>query len=202
MSDQQGATPASTTPGATPNPSESGDTAEDLAAQKLLADAVASQGDGDEPLRQEGINALRRERAAKEAAEKAAREALAKVQEYEDRDKTELQKATEAAAKAAKDAETARTEALRYRIAAKNGITDEDADLFLNGSDEATITAQAVRYAELAKASTTPPAPSGGPVVPKSGTGGGSAAGGTVSAGRDLFKSSRSTDREKETNHA
>lgn len=51
----------------------------------------------------------------------------------------------------------------RYRIAAKHGISDADADLFLTGADEAAMTAQAKRYAELNKTPTTPrPDPSQG----------------------------------------
>lgn len=51
----------------------------------------------------------------------------------------------------------------RYRIAAKYGISDADADLFLTGADEAAMTAQAERYAELNKTPTTPrPDPSQG----------------------------------------
>lgn len=39
-------------------------------------------------------------------------------------------------------------EALRRRVQAKHGISDEDADLFLTGADEAALTAQAKRLAE------------------------------------------------------
>jgi hypothetical protein len=41
----------------------------------------------------------------------------------------------------------ARAEALRLRVASKFGIGDEDADLFLTGSDEETLTKQAERLA-------------------------------------------------------
>jgi len=44
-------------------------------------------------------------------------------------------------------AETARTEALRLRVAVRHSISDEDAELFLTGSDEATLTRQAERLA-------------------------------------------------------
>lgn len=44
-------------------------------------------------------------------------------------------------------AETAR-EALKRRVQAAHGISDEDADLFLTGTDEETLTAQAKRLAE------------------------------------------------------
>lgn len=40
-------------------------------------------------------------------------------------------------------AEKAEREALRFRIASSHGVSDEDADLFLTGSDEETLTRQA-----------------------------------------------------------
>ena len=43
---------------------------------------------------------------------------------------------------------TANREALRRRVQAAHSISDEDADLFLTGTDEATLTAQAKRLAD------------------------------------------------------
>jgi hypothetical protein len=43
---------------------------------------------------------------------------------------------------------TARTTALRSDIAAKHGLSAEDRDLFLTGTDESTLNAQAQRLAE------------------------------------------------------
>lgn len=43
---------------------------------------------------------------------------------------------------------TAKATALRSDIAAKHGLSAEDRDLFLTGTDEATLTAQAQRLAE------------------------------------------------------
>lgn len=42
----------------------------------------------------------------------------------------------------------ANREALRRRVQAKHGISDEDADLFLTGGDETSLEAQAKRLAE------------------------------------------------------
>ena len=57
--------------------------------------------------------------------------------------KSEAEKVAERIA--ALESENARiqSEALRSRIQAKHGISDEDADLFLTGTDEATLTRQA-----------------------------------------------------------
>jgi hypothetical protein len=51
---------------------------------------------------------------------------------------------------AAKRAAHAEAEAMRWRIAAKHGISDEDAELFLTGSEEETLSRQAERFKELA----------------------------------------------------
>jgi hypothetical protein len=75
---------------------------------------------------------------------------------------SEAEKAAERLAKAEKDAAEARTEALRFRIATKHGISDEDADTFLTGGDEETLTRQATRLIALSKPGTPRPDPSQG----------------------------------------
>ncbi|HET8556185.1 MAG TPA: hypothetical protein VFL58_02625 [Gaiellaceae bacterium] len=72
----------------------------------------------------------------------------ARLDEIEQANKSEIEKASEARAKAEADAAAARAEALRLRVAAKHGISDEDADLFLTGTDEATLTKQAERLSQ------------------------------------------------------
>lgn len=54
------------------------------------------------------------------------------------------------AADAKAEAAQARTEAMRWRIAARFGMSDEDAELFLTATDEETLTRQAQRFTELA----------------------------------------------------
>ena len=54
---------------------------------------------------------------------------------------------------ATQEAAAAKAEALRWRIAAKHGISDEDAETFLTGSDEESLTKQAQRLASLATTS-------------------------------------------------
>ncbi|MET7867975.1 hypothetical protein [Micromonospora taraxaci] len=90
----------------------------------------------------------------KQALRKANKEAESlrlKLKEYEDRDKTESEKLAERAAAAERERDAARAAELRLRIAAKHGISDEHADLFLNGTDEATLTEQAEQLAKLAE---------------------------------------------------
>jgi hypothetical protein len=61
-----------------------------------------------------------------------------------------------------REAQTARSEALRYRVATRYGIGDEDAELFLTATDEETLERQAKALAERTIAApppTTAPAP-------------------------------------------
>jgi hypothetical protein len=55
--------------------------------------------------------------------------------------------AEERIAKLEKEIQTSQHEALKRRVQARHGISDDDADLFLTGTDEDTLTAQAERLA-------------------------------------------------------
>lgn len=80
-----------------------------------------------------------------ETKAKANADAAKRLAEIEESQKTEAQKTADRLAAAEKDAADARREALRLRIASRFQIGDEDADLFLTGDDEATLTKQAER---------------------------------------------------------
>lgn len=97
---------------------------------------------------------------------KANADAAQRLAELEDANKSEQQKLAEAAQQAQADAAQARAEALRYRVATKFGIADEEAELFLTGTDEDTLTRQGEALAELKKSTVKPPA---GVYVPQSG---------------------------------
>lgn len=75
----------------------------------------------------------------------------AKAAEYDklaEAQKTAEQKAAEKQQAAEARASEAEARAIRYQVAAENGISKADADLFLIGTDEDTITAQAKRLLE------------------------------------------------------
>jgi hypothetical protein len=84
-------------------------------------------------------------KAALRKANKEAETLRLRLKEFEDRDKSEAEKQAERLKALEAEATSARAEALRLRVAAKFGIGDEDADLFLTGSDEETLTKQAER---------------------------------------------------------
>ena len=82
---------------------------------------------------------------------KREREATkAKYADYDDLKAKAGEKATadERLAELEKEIESTKREAMRRRVQAAHQIADEDADLFLTGTDEETLTAQAKRLAD------------------------------------------------------
>lgn len=71
--------------------------------------------------------------------------AAKRLEEIEESTKTEQQKHADRLAKAEQRAKQAEQDALRFKIASKYKIDDEDAELFLTGTDEATLIKQAER---------------------------------------------------------
>lgn len=79
----------------------------------------------------------------------------ARLAEIEEQNKSDVQKATDRAAAAEAKATAAEGKALRMQIAVKHGISEENAALFLTGTDEASLNQQAERLAELNKGRST-----------------------------------------------
>lgn len=132
--------------------------------------ATAPQPQGDAELGDAGKRAIAAEREARKAAEAAATAAQAELDQIRQAQMSDLEKAQAQAKTSEEEAAKARAEALRWRIAAKHGIGDEDAETFLTGSDEASLTRQAERLASLAAASTAPTTPK--PDLSQGGSGG------------------------------
>lgn len=110
-----------------------------------------------------GKKAIEAERRRRAAAEKEAKALKAQLDQIAAAQMSDVEKAQKAAQDAASEAQQARAEALRYRMAARFGISDEDAETFLTGADEESITRQAERLVEIRATPTTPkPDPSQG----------------------------------------
>lgn len=112
----------------------------------------------DEPKPTETVDFWKQKAREQEKRAKENSDAAKRLAELEDAQKTEQQRQLEATEAAKRDAAEARAEALRYRIASKHGISEDDAETFLTGNDEETLTRQAERLSALA---TTNPNPSG-----------------------------------------
>ncbi len=110
----------------------------------------------DKPLGENGEKALKAEREARSAAEKSAAALQKQLDDIAAANLSDLEKAQKAATDAQAVADKATTEALRLRVATKHGISEEDADLFLTGSDLETVEKQA---AALAARTSTGPKP-------------------------------------------
>lgn len=104
------------------------------------------------PTSQEELNKIIEKRLARERSRFEDYDDLkAKAQKLDDieaANKSELEKVNDAKAAAEKAAAEAQAEALRWKVAAKHGVSDEDAELFLTGTDEQTLTRQAERLAD------------------------------------------------------
>ncbi|MFC4335206.1 hypothetical protein [Salininema proteolyticum] len=99
-----------------------------------------------------GLKALQAERDERKALQRKLRELeplAEKAREFEESQKSEMEKLSERLQAAERDAETARSEALRYQVASRHGVGDEDAKLFLTGADEELLQKQAKRLAQL-----------------------------------------------------
>lgn len=116
------------------------------------SDVAGQLGDG-------GKKAIQAEREARKAAEDAAKSLQAQLDEFKSAQMSDLEKAQAQAKTFEESATRAQAEALRWRIAAKHRISDEDAETFLTGNDEATLTRQAERLSALATTAPTTPKP-------------------------------------------
>lgn len=126
----------------------------------LTPSPAAAVEDDDAPLGEAGQKAYYAEKerrrklaASLDAANAKLREleaAQAKLREYEDRDKTEAERLAARLAEAEQEAQSARSEALRLRIASETGVP---ADLleFITGTDEETARQQAEKLMAATK---------------------------------------------------
>lgn len=146
MSEQTGA-PAASEPATT-------STTEPQATEPVV------QGDpADKPLGPNGEKALRAERDRADALEKNAKSLEAQLNAIQ----TERQAALDEIERLKADLPKQVTSELRKHLVALHGISAEDADLFLTGSDPETLLKQVSRLVDRVAAPTTPrPDPSQG----------------------------------------
>jgi len=93
--------------------------------------------------------------------EARAKENAQKAKDYDayvESQKTEQQRLADQVAASQREVEVARSDALRFRIAAKHRLSEDDLDLLGTGTEE-QLEARATRIAALSAASAAPPAP-------------------------------------------
>lgn len=115
--------------------------------QEAEESAVGEAEAAVEQLGESGKKALVAERDARKAAEKKSSDLQAEIDALNAESMSDLEKAQAAAEAANEAADKATREALRYKYAARHGISDEDAELFLTGETEDVVRAQAERFA-------------------------------------------------------
>jgi len=131
-------------------------TTETTSEAESTTEATTQGEPADKPLGENGEKALKAERERAKTLEKQLGEATAKLTEIEKAQLSDLERAQAEATEAKEAAAKATADALRFRIAAKHSISDEDAELFLTGSDEETLTKQAARLVERTPAANSP----------------------------------------------
>lgn len=83
------------------------------------------------------------------------KDAADRLTQLEDAQKSELERAQEAAELAQRELADVKAEATRFRIAAKYGISEEDQEVFLTASDEEGLERQASKLSEKITAKQT-----------------------------------------------
>jgi hypothetical protein len=119
----------------------------DQPAEAPATDADAADQPDPQPKPTETVEFWKQKAREQEKRAKENADAAKRLAEIEDANKSETQRAAERVASLEQEVAAARREALRFKVASKFGIGDEDADLFLTGSDEDTLTKQAERLA-------------------------------------------------------
>ena len=93
----------------------------------------------------EYVDKLRKEAAKYRTEAKANADAAKRLAEIEESQKSEAEKTAERIKALEDHVATAERDALRFKVASKYGIGDEDTELFLTASDEETLRKQAER---------------------------------------------------------
>lgn len=131
----------------------------------------------DAELGDSGKQAIIAEREARKAAERQLRDVQKALKEYEDRDKTELQKALERAEVAEKTAAEAQKSAQRSKVAAARGVPASS----LTGTTEEELNASADELIAW-RDQNAKPAPTPAPTAKRSPSSGGNLKSGTTGA--------------------
>ena len=134
------------------------DTTTDTQTAETKASETAQGDPADKPLGENGEKALKAERDRAKDLEKRLNAATERLTQIEQANETALEKAQREAAEAREAATQASVEALRFRIAAETGIT-ENVDLILTASDEETMRKQAALWGSRTSDTTAGPRP-------------------------------------------
>lgn len=134
------------------------DTTPDAPATDVAQDSTAAAPPHDAPLGESGEKALAEFKRRAREAERARKELEAKVQSFEDRDKSEQEKLAERATRAEAELQAARAETLRLKVAAEAGLPAELQE-FLTAADEDGLKAQASKLKAVAAATAAPRTP-------------------------------------------
>ena len=165
----------------------------DQQAEEFLADAVGDEQESDQSdqddaqyLQDRGKRALDSMKRERNAARKELSDLRARLQEYEDRDKSETQKLTEERDRLAVQVTEYQVREVRTQAALDAGLGADMAQ-FITGVDEETAAEQAKTLAEKVNALKSSGAGSDEPQYPQGFRGKGEKHLASVASGRDLY---------------
>lgn len=139
------------------------ETTTEQTAETDSTEQTATQGDpAEQPLGEGGKKALQAERDRARELEKQLNAATTKLTEIERANETEAQRLQREAQEAREALPKGITDAFREAAVTFGGISAEDAELFLTGSDKETLQKQAARLMERTPAGPAPDPSQGG----------------------------------------
>lgn len=140
-------------------------------AEPTTTEEPTTQGEpAEEPLGENGKKALDSERAARKEAERQAAELKKQLDEIHRANETAIERAQREAKEAQESAATATLTAFREAAVKFGGISEDDADLFLTGTDVETLQKQAARLMERTPTAPRPDPSQGGRGEPAKGS--------------------------------
>lgn len=143
------------------------ETTTETVVETATTEQTATQGDPAEaPLGEGGKKALQAERDRAKELEKQLNAATAKLSEIERANETEAQRLQREAQEARDALPKGITDAFREAATTFGGISAEDAELFLTGSDKETLKRQAARLVERVPTGPLPDLSQGGSGTP------------------------------------
>lgn len=121
---------------------------ESAEATATEADATTEQQETEQQKPTETVEFWKQKAREQEKRAKDNAGAAKRLAEIEEAQKSEADKAAERIRSLEGEVENAQRDALRFKVASQYGISDDDTELFLTGSDEDTLAKQAERLGQ------------------------------------------------------
>ena len=122
---------------------------EQQTAEAAATESEASTEQAEQPKPTETVDFWKQKAREQEKRAKANADAATKLAQIEEAQKSEAEKTADRIKQLENEAQDARREALRFKVASQFGIDADKAELLLTGPDEETMTKQAQAFADV-----------------------------------------------------